>query len=73
MQAGFFDVVINDLTPLFAQQSQQDLAIIEAKQDQIVERFGKQTYDYAYNSWSIQGRAFEQRELLVGVMKAVKK
>lgn len=71
-QAGFSHVMIEDMTEEFAKHSKQDVAIIESNQDQITQRFGKETYSYARQSWAMQGEAFLNRELLVGIIKAVK-
>lgn len=73
VQAGFSNVSINDWTSILAEQTLQDLTTIDSQQSQIVNRFDKATYDYARNSWNIQGRAFKNRELLVGLIKAIKK
>ncbi|MCH9631704.1 MAG: 2-methoxy-6-polyprenyl-1,4-benzoquinol methylase, mitochondrial [Chlamydiae bacterium] len=70
--AGFSDVAINDLTGLIAKLTQQDLITIDAKQNQIIERFDQETCNYAHDSWNIQAKAFEDRELLVGLITAVK-
>ena len=72
VQAGFSAVTIDDMTPYYAEQSQEDIALIDAKRLQIIEQFDQETYDNARESWSIQGQAFEDRELLVGLIKATK-
>lgn len=72
MKAGFSNITINDITNQFAEQTQQDLALIEKKQEQIIVKFGKETYDYACKSWNIQGKAFKEGELLAGIIKAKK-
>ncbi len=72
-EAGFCDVTLEDWTAITAAQTWDDLTIIEANREQIVQRFDEETYDYAYLSWGIQAQAFEDRELLVGLIKGVKR
>jgi cyclopropane fatty-acyl-phospholipid synthase-like methyltransferase len=70
--AGFSSVFLADFTALMADATEKDLAVIDEAKSQIIERFDEETYEYARHSWSIQGRAFAGRELLVGLIRARK-
>ncbi len=71
-KAGFSNVLVKDMTMVSVDQTQHDLDTIKTNRNQIINKFGKETFDYALNSWNIQGQAFKDRELLVGLITARK-
>ncbi|MGK5595109.1 MAG: methyltransferase domain-containing protein [Parachlamydiaceae bacterium] len=71
--AGFkiFDFI--DITYESAQISQHNIDTILLIEDEIIERFGKETFLYSLESWYYQKEAFLSRELIAGILKATKK
>lgn len=70
--AGFRDIIVTDTTAAHAEFSQQNIDTICDLSDQIIARFGYETYSYCLESWALQRDAFKTRDILTGIFKASK-
>lgn len=72
-KSGFEKIQHIDTTHKHALLSQENIATIMDLEELIKVRFGEDTYNYSIVSWGYQKDAFQTRDLLTGIFKAVKK
>lgn len=70
--AGFKIMDFVDITYESAQISQHNIDTILLIEDEIIDRFGPDTFRYSLESWYYQKEAFLSRELIAGIVKAKK-
>ncbi len=72
LSTGFSTVTIEDMTKKNAFLSQENINTIKFLQPQITKKYGSKAYEDSLQVQSWQKDAFERRELLIGLIKAIK-
>lgn len=71
-EVGFNAIKFTDLTNKHAIYTQKDIDMIKNLENIIKEKFGEDTYNYSVESWTIQKKAFDSKELRVALFTATK-
>jgi len=71
-KAGFKNISFTDTTTKTIQYNKEDCEKIVNLKSEIEKRFGKDAYKDSLSSWTIQKNAFENGELITGILKAEK-
>lgn len=64
-QAGFSQIQISDGTEQYIKYCEQNEATVQAKKDEIIQKFGEKDFEYMQAAWGPQKQAFMNREIRV--------
>lgn len=70
--AGFQDIQILNKNSLYAKFTQENLNLINTHRDAFIDKFDQKTHTYSTLSWMVQKQAFENKEVLISLIKARK-
>ena len=71
-EAGFRDIQTFNMNRYYIGFTEDNLDFIKEHKKDFIKKFGKENYEYSVNSWNLQKRAFENKEVIVSKLIGIK-